>query len=96
MTGELADCYASRDEGVREIVAATVDAVDRSCKVRVYTTAGTFVKPSEACDQPDSVAAANWHALASYATRYLLAGESGVLIDVGSTTSVSQPTLAPI
>ena len=45
-----------------------------------------------AAREPLSVAAANWHALAQFACRYL-AGEGGLLVDVGSTTTDMVPLL---
>lgn len=91
MTGELADCYASKAEGVAAITAAALNAaVERP--VSVYTTGGTFVSADdllEDCDQAgqlwQGVAAANWHAIALGIARRFLA--EGVLIDIGSTTT---------
>ncbi len=43
--------------------------------------------PEVAHRRPDQVAAANWHALAMFARRFLTAEQTGLLLDVGSTTT---------
>lgn len=85
MTGELADCFDSKEEGVRWIVDAVVEAAgERS--VRFYQTDGAWCESEAAKDQPLMVAAANWHALATFAASFL-DSRSGFLIDIGSTTT---------
>lgn len=85
MTGELADCFASKAEGVRGIVAAAVEAAaDRP--VHFWQTGGEFLGPEEAAELPRLVAAANWHALATFCGRVAPRGPA-LLIDVGSTTT---------
>jgi probable H4MPT-linked C1 transfer pathway protein len=85
MTGELADCFVTKRQGVDSIVGA-VEQASAGRTVRIYTTDGTWVAPDEARQQPLRVAAANWHALARFAVRWVQ-GESGLLVDIGSTTS---------
>ncbi len=85
MTGELADCFATKRQGV----ACIVDAAEQAAAgrtVRIYTTAGDWVTPDEARQQPLQAAAANWHALARFAARFVRA-DTGLLIDIGSTTT---------
>ena len=65
MTAELADCFATKSEGVRFILAAVVASAG-SASVEAWTTAGRFVSASEAASRPMEVAAANWHALATW------------------------------
>ncbi len=85
MTGELADCFASKAEGVRFI---TQEVVKAACKtpVSIWQTAGEFVSPPIAIEFPLLTAASNWHALATWAAR-ATASSSGLLIDIGSTTA---------
>ncbi len=85
MTGELADCFATKAEGVERILAG-VETVAGSRPIRVWSTDGCFVSDKEACRNPLLVAAANWHAVATWwgQTRQIAAG---VLIDIGSTTT---------
>ena len=92
MTGELADCYRTKGEGVAHILGQVEQAAgDR--RLRVYRTAGDFVTAPDAVDQPHSVAAANWHALATWASR-ILPADDGLLIDIGSTTTDIIPITA--
>lgn len=84
MTGELADCFATKAEGVSTILDSLgASAVDREWLV--YLTDGSFVAPQNAREQPLLAAASNWHALASFAGRFAPRG-AGLLIDIGSTT----------
>jgi (4-(4-[2-(gamma-L-glutamylamino)ethyl]phenoxymethyl)furan-2-yl)methanamine synthase len=85
MTGELADCFATKADGVAAIVGALRSAADGR-DVFVYLTDGRFVPPAEALEKPLRAAATNWHALACFAAR-LVEGECGLLLDIGSTTT---------
>lgn len=85
MTGELADCYPARAEGVRQILQE-VEQGSGDRLLRVYRTAGDFVSVTDAVREPDAVAASNWHAMARWAGRQFPRG-SAVLIDIGSTTT---------
>ncbi len=84
MTGELADCFETKADGVRAIVDALVVAAGARA-VAIYTTAGELLPPELAKEQALDVAASNWHALAAFAARYAN-GQPALLIDVGSTT----------
>jgi len=85
MTGELCDCFATKREGVNAILDA-VATVAGSEPVRVWQTDGQLVEHGRAQMQPLLCAAANWHALATFAGRFLPSGP-GVLVDIGSTTT---------
>lgn len=91
MTGELADCYRTKNEGVRHILQA-VCQVAGTRSLRVYRTGGSFVTVQDAMDHPQAVAASNWHALATWASR-ILPTLQGLLIDIGSTTTDIVPLL---
>ena len=112
MTAELADCFATKSEGVRFILNAVELSVARSVRVRsqdraeaphsesagydssvggrepiaVWTTDGRFMTANEAATQPMLVAAANWHAQATFLAQW---GAHSVvlLIDIGTTTT---------
>jgi hypothetical protein len=84
MTGELADCYKSRREGVAHIVQSVVAAA-AGRHVRFYRTDGKLVAAAVAEKQHALVASANWHALGRFAARWIT--ENGILIDIGSTTT---------
>ncbi|MEM7456970.1 MAG: hydantoinase/oxoprolinase family protein [Planctomycetota bacterium] len=85
MTGELADCFENKREGVRFIVDK-VEQVFGSERSVFYQVGGVLVDADEARNSYKLTAAANWHALATYCTRFLKS-ESGLLIDIGSTTT---------
>ncbi len=85
MTGELADNFESRRTGVCHIA----DAVERVCQNRrvVYYSCDGFWRSRDQLEQDwDLVAAANWHATATWGAR-LLPDRNGIVIDVGSTTT---------
>ncbi len=90
MTGEIADCYASRREGVADIVAAltaaTHAAAGPGCPVGIYLVDGTIVPPEEAIERHLAAAASNWHAVARLAATAVTA-DRAFMIDVGSTTT---------
>jgi len=85
LTGELCDCYETKRAGVHAILDAVV-RVAAGRPVRVWGTGGRFLSPEEARAVPLVVAAANWHALATFASRFAHE-DGGLLIDIGSTTS---------
>lgn len=83
MTGELADCFLDRGEGVQRIVQAARAVLGDT--VRFYAVDGRFVTAAEAIADDALVAASNWHAMATLAAQ-ICEGE-GLMIDIGSTTS---------
>jgi len=85
MTAELCDCFATKADGVRSILDATTRAA-RDRTVRVWGTDGRFHAVPAILDQPKLAAASNWLALATVVARAGF-GDSGLLIDVGSTTT---------
>lgn len=91
MTGELADCYPTKADGVRRIVSAVVAAAGAR-RVGFWCTAGRFLTSDAARSETQSVAAANWHALSTWAGRLAPTG-SAVLIDIGTTTTDIIPLL---
>jgi probable H4MPT-linked C1 transfer pathway protein len=97
MTGEIADCYASRREGVDDIVAALTSAAGttagQECPVGIYLVDGTIVPPQEAVRRPLAAAASNWHAVARLAASVTTA-DRALVIDIGSTTTDIVPLLA--
>jgi probable H4MPT-linked C1 transfer pathway protein len=85
MTGELCDCFETKRQGVTAILNATEHAA-AGRPVRVWGTDGAWHTPAEARANHLTVAAANWHALATFAGRYAPEGDA-MLFDIGSTTS---------
>jgi len=85
MTGELADCFATKAEGVDKILAAVEHVSDR-IPIAVWQTVGEFVDASTAREFWQLTAAANWHALATFVCRVAPEG-TVLLLDIGSTTT---------
>ncbi len=85
MTGELADCFETRAEGVAVILEQLTSILPASM-VRVYSVDGTWKTVSQSARVPWSVAASNWHGLARFVTR-LVGNKSCLLFDAGSTTT---------
>jgi probable H4MPT-linked C1 transfer pathway protein len=84
MTGEMADCFANRSEGVRFIVENVIGAF-KAAAVEFYTVDGGWYLSDEAIEDPISLAASNWRALAQYVAHEIDA--PSILIDTGSTTT---------
>jgi (4-(4-[2-(gamma-L-glutamylamino)ethyl]phenoxymethyl)furan-2-yl)methanamine synthase len=91
MTGELCDCFATKADGVNHILTA-VQSISRSYPIRVWSTSQRFLTVEEARQNHRQVAAANWHALATFVGSYNPRGTS-LLIDIGSTTTDLIPIL---
>ncbi|VTR91823.1 h4mpt-linked c1 transfer pathway protein : Conserved protein OS=Gemmata sp. Wa1-1 PE=4 SV=1: Hydantoinase_A [Gemmata massiliana] len=85
MTGELCDCFETKRDGVHAIIAA-VRRASGGHPVRVWSTDGVFLNSEEAKQNHMKVAAANWHALATFAGRFA-PDYGGLLLDIGSTTT---------
>lgn len=83
MTGELADIFPDRASGVRAILAAVAQRVDRAA-IAVYAGDGAFISGEGAAESPERVASANWHASARFAAARI---GDGLLVDIGSTTT---------
>jgi probable H4MPT-linked C1 transfer pathway protein len=88
MTGEICDCYPSRAGGVTHIVESLAAAAEAAgCgPPGIYLTDGRIVSPAEAMAGWRLAAASNWHALGRLAAT-LAPDASGLLIDIGSTTT---------
>lgn len=83
MTAELADCFATRAEGVAFVLDALAATFPVE-RLHVFDHAGGFRSPADARADPGGVASANWAATA----RWLARGErDALLIDVGTTTT---------
>jgi (4-(4-[2-(gamma-L-glutamylamino)ethyl]phenoxymethyl)furan-2-yl)methanamine synthase len=83
MTGELADTFSSRAEGVERLTAAALHELAPS-RVIVYAGRAGFVAASDAANHVSDIASANWFASASLVGRLI---ESSLFMDMGSTTT---------
>ena len=87
MTGELCDCFPTKRDGVRYILAA-IASVFSEKRIRVWSTEGRFLSLHDALGSPMAIASANWHAQATFVGRgFRNSGQSMLLIDTGSTTT---------
>lgn len=84
MTGEIADCFLSRRDGIGHIVASLVAAAG-AAEVGIYAIDGRILPPDDAVARPLAVAASNWHAVARLAAS-LASTDRAFLVDIGSTT----------
>lgn len=83
MTGELADIFATRAEGVAALVRG-FRAHLGDAEVAIYAGPQGLLPPAAALDQHRWVASANWHASAALVGRHI---QSALLVDIGSTTT---------
>ncbi len=83
MTGELADIFESREDGVRRIIATTRAKMPAS-RVLIYAGEDGMLAPEQALEHADAVASANWRASAELAAAKI---GDGLLVDMGSSTT---------
>ena len=84
MTGELADCFPARRDGVITLVDYLSSRLGPENPVYVYAGNKGLLTPEQVHAGHADIASANWHATAGYAAQCL---GSGVLIDLGTTTT---------
>lgn len=89
MTGELADTFASRAEGV---VSLTEEALRElaPAPVRLYAGRAGFVAPEQARAHIADIASANWFASAALVAKTL---RTALFMDMGSTTTDIVPVV---
>ncbi len=83
MTGELADLFDNRAQGVARLIEAMAEALPES-DLRIYAGLAGLLDPQEAVARPEEVASANWLASASLVAARL---EQALFVDLGSTTA---------
>src|SRR6202140_2354322 len=83
MTAELADCFATKREGVAFVLDAFRTAFP-DLEPLVYGVDGRFRSVEAGGQQPHEVAAANWMASATLVARIF---PDALFLDVGSTTT---------
>ena len=89
MTGELADTFSSRAEGVGKLATLAVRELAPT-QVLLYAGRAGFIAPQDAPRHAEDIASANWFASASLAARVVRAA---LLVDVGSTTTDLVPVV---
>src|SRR5690348_9489949 len=70
MTGELADTFASRREGVERLAAAAIHSLEPE-PVALYAGRAGYVEPGRAGHHVEEIASANWHAIAMLVAKRL-------------------------
>ncbi|MFI5013494.1 MAG: hydantoinase/oxoprolinase family protein [Hyphomicrobiales bacterium] len=83
MTGELADAFASRAEGVATLARLAACALN-SGEISIYAGRAGFVGLDGLPDHVADIASANWHACAQWAVHSV---RNGLFVDMGSTTT---------
>ena len=83
MTGELADTFSSRAEGVACLTGAAVRELAPG-RVVIYAGRAGFVAPADAANHVTDIASANWFASASVVGKRI---GSSLFVDTGSTTT---------
>lgn len=82
MTGELADLFSGRDDGVRQILAAMASML--GSELMVYAGQQGLLKLADITSEHyPEIASANWLASAALSVRYV---DCGLFVDIGSTT----------
>jgi (4-(4-[2-(gamma-L-glutamylamino)ethyl]phenoxymethyl)furan-2-yl)methanamine synthase len=84
MTGEMVDLFAHREEGVQRITAHLAAALAPAA-LQVFAGDAGWCGAEQTARHWQAIASANWLATARHAAR-AVAG-SGVLVDIGSTTT---------
>ena len=88
MTGELADTFSSRQEGVERLAMLAAQELGT---VSIYAGPAGCVRPENARDHVADIASANWHACATLIARQR---DNALFIDLGSTTTDVIPIVA--
>ncbi len=89
MTGELADTFASRAEGVARLAELAMDELD-DARVRFYAGPAGFISFEQVGEYVDDIASANWHASAALTAHRC---KTALFIDMGSTTTDIVPVI---
>lgn len=89
MTGELADTFASRAEGVSALTDLARRAIGENA--RVYAGRAGFVSLDAAPGHVVDIASANWHASAALVGQYQ---HDAIFLDIGSTTTDIIPVVS--
>jgi probable H4MPT-linked C1 transfer pathway protein len=89
MTGELADTFSSRTEGVESLSAVAVREL-APATVSLYAGRAGFIRPQDALEHVEDIASANWFASASLVARVQ---RTALFVDMGSTTTDLVPVV---
>ncbi len=82
MTAELVDIFQDRESGMKALINLCEKTLGSN--ISLYATDGGILSLSGAYKRIDQLASSNWHASATYVASLL---ESGLFVDIGSTTT---------
>ncbi len=80
-TAELVDIFSNREEGIK---ALSKKMSSNEANILFYAGDDGFIKSNETSKYANQIASANWHATTSFVASKI---DSGVMMDVGSTTT---------
>lgn len=86
MTAELCDCFQTKRQGVLHVISA-LESLYHPGMLRIWGVDGAFHTSSQIRAQPALAEASNWKALGDCLARDFFARQSGLVIDIGSTTT---------
>ena len=86
MTAELCDCFVTRRQGVMHVLAA-LEAIYQPGVLRIWGVDGAFHTPTQIKSQPLLAAASNWKALGDCLASEFFSDKTGLVIDIGTTTT---------
>lgn len=89
MTGELADIFPDREQGVTRLVQAMAGLAGPDA-MAIYAGRAGFVVPTACGQHMDDIASANWHASAAFVGTHF---PQALFVDIGSTTADLIPLL---
>jgi len=89
MTGELADTFSSRPEGVERLAMLAAREL-AGAAVSIYAGPAGYVSPERARAHAGEIASANWHACAALVARHR---RNALFLDMGSTTTDVVPVI---
>jgi probable H4MPT-linked C1 transfer pathway protein len=89
MTGELADTFSSRPEGVERLALLAAHEL-AGTPVSIYAGPAGYICPPRARAYVGEIASANWHACAALVARHR---SDALFIDMGSTTTDVVPVI---
>jgi probable H4MPT-linked C1 transfer pathway protein len=82
ITAELADIFNNREEGVQSLINIFEKSI--GANIKLYSIDNGLLNMDVARNNSKQIASANWHASVSYIASVI---ESGIYVDVGSTTT---------
>jgi len=83
MTGELVDLFASRADGVRQLLNTVASRLPVE-RISIYAGDAGFISPADSEGLVEQIASANWMATAAFIAPLV---SQALIVDIGSTTT---------